>query len=222
MISSLDLRASVNGFDTLPVALVERISSLSNERQYAENQSLFRAGDRADGLYFLLSGRVRVSRPVGERTSLLHVEHPGGVLGEIPVLGGGTFPATAIATVPSRCAHLPTAAVERLVREEPEFGRFALRRLATRAHSLLTRIDELTAMTITSRLARYLADRARKSAGKDFTLGMSQQSLADELGTAREVLVRSLGVLVDVRAIRRTGRARFAVDRETVLLELGA
>jgi CRP/FNR family cyclic AMP-dependent transcriptional regulator len=222
MISSLDLRASVNGFDTLPVALVDRISSLSTERQYAENQSLFRAGDRADGLYFLLSGRVRVSRPVAGRTSLLHLEHPGGVLGEIPVLGGGTFPATAIATVASRCAHLPTAAVERLVREEPEFGRFALRRLATRAHSLLTRIDELTAMTITSRLARYLADRARQSAGKDFTLGMSQQSLADELGTAREVLVRSLGVLVDVRAIRRTGRARFAVDREGVLIELGA
>lgn len=221
MISPNDLRSTVLGFDSLPAQLVERIATLAVERRYAPKQPLFRAGDRADGLYFLLSGRVRVSRVIGRHTNFLHVEHPGGVLAEIPVLGGGVFPATAIAAAPSRCAHLPAIAVERLLREEPEFGRFALRRLAVRAQSLMTRIDELTATTVASRLARYLLERAKASGEGDFTLGMSQESLATELGTAREVLVRSLGVLVDVHAIRRTGRARFAVDRANVLSEIG-
>jgi DNA-binding GntR family transcriptional regulator len=40
---------------------------------------------------------------------------------------------------------------------------------------------------------------------------MSQQSLAEELGTAREVLVRALRGLCHAGAIRRTGRSRFAV-----------
>ncbi len=221
MISSHDLRSTILGFDSVTPELVDRIASLSVERRYATKQSLFRAGERADGLYFLLSGRVRVSRVLRGHTTFLHVEHPGGVLAEIPVLGGHVFPTTAIAAAPSRCAHLPTAAVERLLKEEPEFGRFALRRLAVRAQSLMARIDDLTATTVTSRLARYLLDRSKGSGDREFTLGMSQDSLATELGTAREVLVRSLGVLVDVHAIRRTGRARFAVNRASVLREIG-
>jgi CRP/FNR family transcriptional regulator len=221
MITPDDLRSTVRGFEALPPRLVERIAELSVERRYAPKQPLFRAGERADGLYFLLSGRVRVSRVLSTHTSFLHVEHPGGVLAEIPVLGGGAFPATAIAAAPSRCAHLPTIAVERLLREEPEFARFALRRLTVRAQSLLARIDELTATTVTSRLARYLVDRSRQCDSQDFTLGMSQESLAEELGTAREVVVRSLGVLVDVHAIRRTGRSRFAIDRQDVLDDIG-
>jgi CRP-like cAMP-binding protein len=220
MVSPDDLRSTVRGFDSLTRQLVERIGLLSVERRYAPKQSLFRAGARADGLYFLLSGRVRVSRVLGHHTHFLHVEQAGGVLAEIPVLGGGVFPATAIAAAPSRCAHLPIAAVERLLREEPEFGRFALRRLAVRAQSLMARIDELTATTVTSRLAEYVLDRSTQSGNREFTLGMSQESLASELGTAREVLVRSLGVLVDIRAIRRTGRAKFAVERSSVLNEI--
>jgi len=221
MITLEDLRSTVRGFEALPPRLVKRIAALSIERRYTPKQSLFRAGEPADGLYFLLAGRVRVSRVRGTHTSFLHTEHPGGVLAEIPVLGGGAFPATAIAAAPSRCAHLPTPAVERLLREEPEFGRFALRRLTVRAQSLLTRIDELTATTVTARLAHYLIERSNQTTGRDFTLGMSQESLAEELGTVREVLVRSLSVLVDVHAIRRTGRARFAVDRQSVLAEIG-
>lgn len=219
-ISPDDLRSTVRGLDSLTPQLVRRIALLSVERRYAPKQSLFRAGEHADGLYFLLSGRVRVSRVLGAHTNFLHVEQPGGVLAEIPVLGGGVFPATAIAAAPSRCAHLPLAAVERLLREEPEFGRFALRRLAVRARSLLARIDDLTATTVTSRLAGYVLDRSTQSRDREFTLGMSQEALASELGTAREVLVRSLGVLVDSRAIRRTGRAKFAVERASLLNEI--
>ena len=40
---------------------------------------------------------------------------------------------------------------------------------------------------------------------------MSQSALAEELGTAREEVVRSLRALCDAGAIRRAGRSRFAV-----------
>jgi CRP/FNR family transcriptional regulator len=146
---------------------------------------------------------------------MLHTESAGGVLGEIPVFGGGPFPATATAIEPSRCAKLPVALVERLVRDEPEFARFALRRLAVRAQSLLRRIDDLTASTVTSRLAAFVLRRS--APGGDFTLGTSQAALAAELGTAREVVVRSLGQLIEAGAIARTGRSRFAVRQLAVL-----
>lgn len=139
MISSRMLRDTVAGFDTMPMTTVERIASLATDRRYAPNRVLYRAGDAADGLYLVLSGRVRVSRQTGSRSRVLHDEGPG------------------------------------------------------------------------------VLARAEASPAPEFTLGVSQSALADELDTAREVLVRALGALIDARAIRRTGRSRFAVVRPAVL-----
>jgi CRP/FNR family transcriptional regulator len=212
-----ELRDGIAAFDTLPEATTDRIATAVIERRYSRGAVLFRAGNEANGLYFVLSGRVRVSREAGTHLELLHVEERGGVLGEIPVFGGGSFPATAVAVTATRCAQLPLPAVERLLREDPSFARFALRRLAERAASLLRRIDELTASTITSRVASFVLARAERADDGEITLGMSQAELAAELGTAREVVVRSLGALVDTGAIVRTGRSRFAVRRPAML-----
>lgn len=222
MISSRLLRDTVPGFDTLPEQALERIASLATERRYPPHRALYRAGDDADGLYIVLSGHVRVSREAGGRPRVLHGEAAGGVLGEIPVLGGGPLPATAIATEATRCAHLSVAAVERLIREEPQFARYAMRRLAIRARSLLLRIDELAATTVLVRVARHVLARAETSPGSDFTLGLSQAVLAEELDTAREVVVRALAALIEARAIRRTGRSRFVVVRPSVLRAMAA
>lgn len=207
-------------FASLPADVRGQIRAMATTRSVARGHTLFRAGDEADGLYVVLSGRIRVSRETHGRVGMLHVEEAGGVLGEIPVFGGGCFPATAIAIAASRCAKLPRSGIERLLRDSPEFSRYALQRLATRAQSLLTRIDELTALTITTRVARHAL---RQSAGgAQFTLGMSQAALAEELGTAREVVVRAIGALVRLGALHRVGRSRFAVGDAAALRALAA
>ncbi|HEV2181158.1 MAG TPA: Crp/Fnr family transcriptional regulator [Gemmatimonadaceae bacterium] len=222
MVSPRALRDCVPGFDAISASALDRIASSATERRYPANRVLYRAGDAADGLYIVLSGRVRVSRDAGARSRLLHDEVAGGVLGEIPVLGGGPFPATAVAVQATRCAHLSVAAVDRLVREEPEFARYAMQRLAARARSLLHRIDELTATTVLVRVARHVRARAEASAGAAFTLGLSQAALAGELDTAREVVVRALAALIAAGAIRRAGRSRFVVATAAVLSAIAA
>lgn len=202
-------------FASLPDVVRQRLASSSVERRLATGEALFRAGDDADALYVVLSGKLRVSRETARHVEMLHLEEPGGILGEIPVFGGGTFPATAIATEPARCARIPRATIEKLLLDSPEFSRFALSRLARRAQSLLHRIDELTALTVTARVAQFLLRRAD---GRDeFTLGVSQSNLASDLGTAREVVVRAIGELVRSGAIRRAGRSRFAVTNRARL-----
>jgi len=204
-----------DAFSPLPPAVASRIAAMAVERSLRKGQVLFRSGDVARGLHVVLSGRIRVSRWTAERMELLHFESAGGILGEIPVFGGGMFPSTAVAAEASRCAELPVAGVEALLRDSPEFARFAIHRLARRAHSLLQRIEELTTMTVPSRVAGFVLDRARGN--DEFTLGISQSALAEELGTAREVVVRAIGDLVRSGAIRRSGRSRFAVGNRATL-----
>ena len=222
MITADELQASVPDLEALPGPTLERIAAMVVRRRYAAGAVLYRAGDRADGLYFILDGRVRVSRETSAHAELLHVETAGGVLGEIPVFGGGPFPATARAAEATVCAHLEAAGVERLLNEDVAFARFALRRLAERGRGLLRRIDELTATTITARVADYVRSRSEKSLGDEFILGISQEELARELGTAREVIVRALRALIAAGAIERAGRSRFRVRRLATLRAMGS
>ncbi|HEY4130920.1 MAG TPA: Crp/Fnr family transcriptional regulator [Gemmatimonadaceae bacterium] len=218
-----ELRQSSPALAELPPAVLDQIGRAVIDRRYRANDVIYRAGEIADGLYFVLAGKILVQRETVDRVAMLHTEGPGGVLGEIPVFGGGRFPATATAVEVTRCAQLSLTVVERLLRDNPEFARFSLRRLAVRAQSLLKRIDELTTTTIVSRLASHLLVRANVESRTGFTLGMSQAALAAELGTAREVVVRALGSLVEAGAIARTGRSRFAVsDARTLCVLTGS
>lgn len=212
-----ELRAKIPALEGVADATLRRVAASAVERRYAKDAILFRGGDAADGLYLVLAGRVHVSRESVDHVELLHTEEVGGVLGEIPVFGGGPFPATAVAQTATRCAHLPLTAVNRLLADDPLFVRFALARLAERSRALLKRIDELTATTITARVAGYVLERAGNSTNESFALGMSQEELARELGTAREVIVRALRTLVDAGAIARSGRSRFRVVNVAIL-----
>ena len=197
-----------------------RIAATVVIRRYARRAVLFRSGDAPAALHFVLSGRVRVARRVERGSSVLHFEPAGGVLGEIPVFGGGAYPATATAAEPVRCAVLTADVVERLLGEEPEFARFALRRMARRARVVLERLDELSDYTGTARVAGFLRALADETRSSELRLGVSQAALAEQLGTVREVLVRSLRALCDEGAIRRTGRSRFAIVDEHRLRDL--
>lgn len=204
----------------LPERVRRRIAATVVIRRYPRRAVLFRSGDAPAALHFVLSGRVRVARRVARGSSVLHFEPAGGVLGEIPVFGGGTYPATATAAEPARCAVLTADVVERLLVEEPEFARFALRRMARRARVVLERLDELSGYTVTARVAGYLRALADETRSSELRLGASQAALAEQLGTVREVLVRSLRALCDEGAIRRIGRSRFAIADEHRLREL--
>jgi CRP-like cAMP-binding protein len=218
-----DRRAAIEALPALAglsVRVARRVAAAATIRRIPRRGVLFRAGDAPAALHFLLAGRVRVARRTSDGSSVLHFEEAGGVLGEIPVFGGVPYPATATAAEPVHCAVLQATVVERLLREEPEFARFALRRLATRARVVLERLDELSSYTVTARLARHLVALADASPAREIVLGMSQASLADRLGTAREVLVRSLRTLCAAGAIRRTGRSRFVVSDAARLREM--
>jgi CRP/FNR family transcriptional regulator len=216
-------RTSLVGLPTLSglsARVARRLADAAVIRRYPRRAVLFRSGDAPAALHFVLSGRVRVARRAESGSTVLHFEEAGGVLGEIPVFGGGPYPATATAADPTCCAVLSAGVVERLLAEEPEFARFALRRVARRARVVIERLDELSAFTVTARVAGYLCTRADATPSRVLDLGMSQAALADRLGTAREVLVRSLRALCADGAIRRVGRSRFTIVDADRLREL--
>ncbi|MEP7345451.1 MAG: Crp/Fnr family transcriptional regulator, partial [Gemmatimonadaceae bacterium] len=144
------------------------------------NTFLFHAGDAAPGLIVVLEGRVRVFREIGGRRAVLHVEGPGGTLGDVPTFAGGTLPASAMALEPTRYLVVPRALLESLVVLDPQLALRLLERMAWRVREVVSRVDRLVFQHVAMRLARYLIVRSERSRTPNvISLGLTQQELAD-------------------------------------------
>ena len=147
------------------------------------------------GLHVLVEGRVRVLQVLDGRPQVIHTEEPGGVLGDVPLFGGGVYPATAVAASRATCLVFDTDAIAAAIRHDPQLAFALLGRLAGRVRLLIRRLGAITGQSVATRVAAYLWRRAADAgdAGTPtFRLGCTQSELAEELGTVREVVVRAL------------------------------
>lgn len=184
-------------------------------RKYAKGEFRFHAGDPARGLYLVLEGRVRIVNERNGRRHLVHEEGPGATLGEIPLLLGGGYPASAIAATATRCLLLSKDALLATLTTSPDFAWFLLMQLAQRVRGLVSRLEQASATPVRQALAALILERSGGSGA--VTFGATQQELAETLGTVREVVARQLTALRRAGAIRSTGRGRIAVaDREAL------
>jgi CRP-like cAMP-binding protein len=92
----------------------------------------------------------------------------------------------------------------------PDLAWALLGRLASRVRQLVERLSSRTEDPLQARLASYVLSRPRSSSGL-IALGETQQAVAEELGTVREIVVRRLGLLVEAGLLERRGRGQYAV-----------
>lgn len=186
--------------------------------RHAPDSVLWRRGEQPRGLFVVLEGEVRVVRDVDGRRRVVHTEGPGGTLGEIPLFEDTPYPATAIAARRTTSVAFDRDTVVEAMRVDSALALALLRRLAGRVRHLIDRLDRLANQSVTTRFAAFI--RTRATADAPFTLGRSQQEVAEELGTVREVIVRELRSLREAGILERAGRGRYRVIDEGALLRL--
>ena len=198
-----------------PDALAELTAAPT--RRFARGEYLWTAGAEPRGLIVVLSGRVRVIRAAAGRQSAVHTEGSGGTLGEVPFFAGGRYPASAVATEPTLCLTLDQATLARAVAKDPDLAMRWLARLATRVRGLVERLEQETSRSVEQRLAVLLLVRDDASHGAPFMLAATQAEAAEEIGTVREVLVRTLRRFRERKLVVTPQRGSYRViDRATL------
>ena len=212
---SLDELGRLPRFATLPADALHALSEAAVERTYEPGAMLWLAGSQPSGLLVVLEGEVKIVRSRDGRQHVIHRGKAGATLGEVPLFAGGTYPASAIAVARTRCLVLPRERLEAAIAAHPAVAQLFLRGLARRVRSLVERLDERSSTNIRTRVARWLLARSAGEPHGWFALGRTQEELAEELGTVREVVVRALAELRESGAIESDGRGRYRIlDRE--------
>ncbi len=186
-------------------------------RTVGEGFVLFRAGDRSAGLYLVVEGRVRIYRASADgREQTLAVEGPGRPVAELPIVDGGSYPASAVTTAPSRLMFLPQAEFEHAFRNDPDMAAAIVRALGRRLRHLVQLIETVAFRDVAARLAMLLADYAertgvREGDGMVLELPRTQDELATEIGTARESVSRAFKQLRTAGMVRTRKGSRLVL-----------
>jgi CRP/FNR family transcriptional regulator, cyclic AMP receptor protein len=202
------------------------LSQRTLARNFSPGELIFGEGEPCPGLYVVASGNVRIfkSSP-GGREQVLSIDGPGSSIAELPVFDGGNYPASAAAIDNATLLFVSKQDFQALCLAHPQVGLKVLRVVGARLRRLVGIIEELSFTTVRHRLASFLLRLAQKegqrtACGVEVTLPVSNQELASQIGTVRELVSRNLSRLQAEGMLKIDGRSVTIMDAEALAAEL--
>jgi CRP-like cAMP-binding protein len=175
------------------------IEKQATRRVYEKDEYIFFEGDPGEWLVFVAEGQVKmIKHSESGRETILATFGPGQIVGEVGVLVGEVYPATAQALEPTVTFSLRRDDYVELVRTHPDLAWALIRELGRRLQRSHETIRSMAVEKVERRIARVLL-RMASTAGKrledgavEITLPLSRQDIADMAGTVMETAIRTL------------------------------
>ena len=197
-------------------------------RQYSAGETVFSEGEPCTGLYVVEHGHIRIFKSsAGGREQVLSIDGPGSSVAELPVFDGGNYPASVMALEDSTLLFVSKQDFQSLCLAHPQVALKVLRVVGARLRRLVGIIEELSFTTVRHRLASFLLREARShgkrtAKGTEVVLPGSNQELASQIGTVRELVSRNLSRLQSEGMLKIDGRNVTILDPKALEAELSA
>ncbi|MEZ5356860.1 MAG: Crp/Fnr family transcriptional regulator [Bryobacteraceae bacterium] len=200
-----------------PRDLVDEVSALLVKKRLQPGARLFLEGERATGVYLLLSGVVKLYRtsPCG-REMMLALIHAPASAGETALFDGEPHPASAVAVEECVAGFLSAPDFARLCRRHPAISVSGLRLANAMVRQLMESVERVRFASLRQRLAAELLELPGDAAP------VTHQELASRLGTAREVVSRTLSRMRAQGIVEFSGRRIGILDRGALRREASA
>jgi CRP/FNR family transcriptional regulator, cyclic AMP receptor protein len=198
----------------------QRLETLAREcawRNFDAKQSIISRAAPDRDLYFIVSGRVRVTTySAAGRQVTFRDFGPGEHFGEVAAIDGMARSADVVGLESGLLASLPPAALARLLREEPALAERLLRDFAKLVRRLSSRVVDLSTLGVHQRLHTELLRLAQEAGVKDNRARIDpapkHADLASQVSTYREQVTRELSTLAKAGVLGKEGRALLVLD----------
>jgi CRP/FNR family transcriptional regulator len=203
--------------ETLDARWYKLLLHRAEERTCARTCALWIEGAPTEGLFLLESGTLRLTRKdrcgqqiaVGEESAPSAILTPG-------LFDGGPNCITAIALTDCTVHVVARSSFLALCQQNPDLLLKLIAALCRRDRRTADFVDLVTVGNVRQRVARLLLDLMRQNGNKRLALPHSHGTLAQTLGTVREVLFRSLKHLQSEGVLRFRG-SEIVIEDEQAL-----
>jgi len=172
-------------------------------REFPRGTVLFREGDPGREMFVLQSGRVTISKKVGEVETILSTLGHGEFFGEMSILGNRPRSATATVAEDAKILVIDSRTFEAMIRSNGEIALRMIKKLAERLQAADDQISNLLFRDGSSRVVHYLAtaaERAARSPGP-VRLPVTREQLPALVGLAPAQVEEALAKLLRARIV---------------------
>jgi CRP-like cAMP-binding protein len=187
-------------FSKLSEQQLSALAAHARRVYFLDGQRVFEQGSDGDCLYVVVRGRLKVtSFSSAGRESLLGLEGPGSVIGELSMLDGSPRSASVAALEDTELLVLGRSEVLGYLAQNAEAALSLVFILAARLKRLSRRTEDLASCSIPARLARRLLQLAddcgvAQQDGMKILVNLSQQELGEFIDATRESVNKHLKV----------------------------
>jgi CRP/FNR family cyclic AMP-dependent transcriptional regulator len=204
-------------FSGLDEAGINSIRRHVYEKRAGRGEMLLTEGAPADVLYFVAEGAVKVFKTSADgKEQILRIIRPGESFNDVAVLNSGVSLVSAGAMGPVVLYAIKKGDLEGIMRERPQVAFNVIKVLSRRVAELIELVEDLSFRHVTGRVAKMLLEYAGDKTGERPRL--TQQEMAAVIGTAREMVGRSLKSLEEDGLIRME-RNRIIITNQPALQE---
>lgn len=177
---------------------IEKLASRFTARTFSQGEYLFHEREPATLFYLIIEGRVKILQTSVEGLEvILNVFGPGELIGALPTLGQGNYPASGEALTDVIVYEITPLNFEDILLHHPKITLNLLRFVTGRLQSAHRQLRVMATERVERRIASALLQLARQ-AGKQVAEGilldlpLSRKDLADMSGTTEYTASRTL------------------------------
>ncbi|SEH33963.1 Crp/Fnr family transcriptional regulator [Magnetospirillum fulvum] len=216
--------AATDGSNLLAALSEEELAGLravSGTRRIPAGSLVFRQGDHHEGIFIILSGRVRIfyTGPVGREITLAYWS-PGNFIGGPEMFGGSQHMWSGIAIRQTEVMAVRGTDLRRLIERSSRLGLAMVDAMVHKGKCMSALIHMLGTRSASERLARLLVlmgemDGRRHEGGIAIGRSLTQEDLARMVGSTRQWVGSTLD------KFRRTGLVEVTPNRILIRDEVG-
>lgn len=213
-----DVLARTDFFGDAPNDELSKIGAAGRKRILSRGDHLFEAGEDAESMYIVLSGRVAIAiaNELDKRESMVALMEVGDLFGEMGLLDEGPRSAMARAIEPCEVLEIPYDPVQKLLDGNPHMLRGVVRMLAERLRVMDGALADSVFLDVTGRTAKRLLELAGDA--DEFVLPVTQEELAGMVGASRERVNKAISSFIRLGWIEQHERRYKIILRDRLEL----
>src|SRR5881396_482539 len=179
-------------FSLLPGAQLVLLTSVLLRKAYPKNSAVVVAGDPADALYIVISGRLKVMMSDKEgKEVILAILNQGDFFGEMGLIDQAPRSASVVAIDSCELLTMTRADFTKCLQKSFDLTMNVIRGLVKRLREADQKIGSLALMDVCGRVARLLMEMAETVDGqKVVTKKLPKKQIAKMIGATREMVTR--------------------------------
>jgi len=199
------------------LAELKRIVSERKSRQFKKNQVIYYDGDKGNGLYIILSGKVKTMKLAEDGRELMTgIYSTDDYLGIHAMLANEPYADTATALENSQLCLIPKEQLDELISQYPDVARQFISILANDVRDKEEQLLHLAYNSVRKRMAESLL-RLHKQSNSAEGFKISREDLAALTGMATETVSRTLTDFKDEGLIEKKGSLITIIDETRIV-----